>query len=116
MLVSSPIGATPPQKSAIRPGAGSRSDPKRALEAKTAEPVVGALLCQCNLNHHTWNRFVWGRGGLSAAELAASDRGHVYIANRDGRAPLGLMGVTAFESAARLCPTRGLLRSPKFDA
>ena len=93
----------PAQKSGIRPSAGDRSDSKRAFEVKTAEPVAGALLCQCNLNRHTWNRFVWGRGGLSATEFAASDRGHVYIPNRDRRAPRGL----AFELAARLCRDEG---------
>jgi hypothetical protein len=93
----------PLQESAIPPGAGKRSDSKRALDGKTAEPVVGALLRQYNLDRHARNCFVWGRGGVSAAEFAASDRDHVYIPNRDRRAPRGLMGVTAFELVARLC-------------
>jgi len=103
-------------ESAIRPGAGNRSDSKRALDGKTRKPVMGALLRQYNLDRYTWNRFVWGRGQPSAAEFAASDRDHVYIPNRDRTAPRGLMGVTAFELTARLCHGEGTLRSPKFDA
>jgi hypothetical protein len=97
----------PLQESPARPGAGKRSDSKGALDGKTAEPVVGALFRQYNLDRHTRNRFVWMRGRVRAAEFAASDRDHVYIPNRDRRAPRGLMGVTAFELAARLCRDEG---------
>jgi hypothetical protein len=108
----------PPQESAVRAGAGNRSDSKRALDGKTAKPVMGAFNgCFASpiqpRSPYLEPLRLGPRGTKRHRTRGERSRPRpTFLTGIAGR-PGGRMGVTAFELAARLCRDEGTPALPE---